>query len=92
MIDSLDLFLPDGSARDPVCECGTLKSKHNVFFFRCAGFRLPHAPDMRRESAALVAGANSAATKRARGQELIPTLHLSGSTPRKRRVRAKEAA
>lgn len=72
----LELFWP----------CGTPRSQRNAF--TSSNYRV----DMRRESAAVIAGANSAATKRARGQELIPTLHLSGSTPRKRRVRAKEAA
>jgi hypothetical protein len=89
---TLDLFLPDGSARDPVCECGTLKSKHSAFHFRCTTFR-PFKVDMSAESAAALAGANSAATKRARGQQLMPTLHLKGSTPkRRRRVREGEPA
>jgi hypothetical protein len=47
---------------------------------------------MSAESAAALAGANSAATKRARGQQLMPTLHLKGSTPKRRRREREEEA
>lgn len=69
---------------DPVCECGVVFSRHNAFFFRCKNFRLPYTVDMRAENAAARAGANAAATKRARGQDLMPKLHLKGSKPRRR--------
>jgi hypothetical protein len=66
-----ELFWEDGSAR----------SQGNAF--TASGYRV----DMARESAALVAGANSAATKRARGQDLMPKLHLKGSNHRSLRKR-----
>lgn len=65
--------------------CGTPRSQNNAF--TSSGYPVPL--DLRRENAAALAGANSAATKRARGQDLIPRLHLKGS---KRRVREKEPA
>jgi hypothetical protein len=79
-------------ARDPICACGLARSKHSPFHIKCGGYRPTHSATdhMRRESSHRIAGANSAATKRARGQELIPRLSLKGSTPHAKR--AKEEA
>lgn len=63
-------------------EDGTPRSSGNAF--TSAGYL-----DMSRESAAARAGANAAATKRARGQDLMPRLALKGS---KQRMRVKEPA
>jgi hypothetical protein len=60
---------------------GTIRSQNNAF--TSSRYRV----DMSRESSALVAGANSAATKRARGQDLMPKLHLKGSNHRSLRKR-----
>ncbi len=54
---------------------GTERSADNVFSWKTARSGV----DMKPESAALRAGANAAATKRARGQPLMPKLHLRGS-------------
>jgi hypothetical protein len=73
-----ELFWPDG----------TVRSQNNAFTghgYTCS--RL----DMSAESAAARAGANAAATKRARGQDLMPKLYLKGSKPRSRRVREEVA-
>jgi hypothetical protein len=66
-----ELFWEDGSAR----------SQGNAF--TSSRYRV----DMSRDSSALVAGANSAATKRARGQELMPKLQLKGTKHRSLRKR-----
>lgn len=64
----LDLFWPDGTPR----------SQQNAFCWRTR----PPSIDMSEESTNQRSGANAAATKRARGQELIPKLHLKGSQPK----------
>jgi len=62
---------------------GTPKSRGNAFDWRTwAG-----VVDFARESAGARGGAKSAETKRARGQELVPRLHLKGSKPRLRTER-----
>jgi hypothetical protein len=67
-------------------EDGTPRSQGNAFTSAgYGGARL----DMAKESAALRAGTNAAATKRARGQDLMPRLTLKGSKPR---MRVKEPA
>lgn len=80
-------------ARDPICACGLARSRHTAFQFKCGGYRPAHAvvDHLRRESSHRIAGANSAATKRARGQKLIPQLNLKGSTPHAAKP-AKESA
>lgn len=68
-------------------EDGTLRSQNNAF----TGYAGAHRVDLSAESAALRAGANSAATKRARGQELMPKLHLKGTRPRRQVREAEES-
>jgi hypothetical protein len=78
------------ASTDPVCACGVTLSRHNAFHWQCSHYR-PFKVDMSADSAAARAGANSAATKRARGQELIPKLHLKGSKHRARIEELEEA-
>jgi hypothetical protein len=67
---------------------GTPRSSRNAF--TGTGYTVG-AVDMSTESAAMRAGANSAETKRARGQELIPKLHLKGSKHRRRQAAGEPA-
>jgi hypothetical protein len=66
---------------------GTPRSQNNAF----TGYVGAHRVDLSAESAAARAGSNSAATKRARGQELMPKLHLKGSKPRRRERELEES-
>lgn len=61
-------------------EDGTPRSQRNAF--TGFGYTVPHV-DLRADDAAGRAGANSAATKRDRGQQLMPKLHLKGSKHRR---------